>query len=118
MRVEPGELVALYGPSGSGKSTLLMVAAAVLPPDEGSVLVGGRDVTRLSPSEAAAYRMRDLGFVTQAVDLLEGADAVTNAALKLYGLGMRVGPAQRQVATLLEAVGLGARLRHRPHELS
>jgi ABC-type lipoprotein export system ATPase subunit len=116
--VGAGELVALYGPSGSGKSTLLAVAAAVLSPDAGEVLVDGRDVTRLSPREAADYRMRDLGFITQTVDLLDGASAVTNAALKLYGMGMRVGPANRRVAKMLEAVGLGHRLKHRPHEMS
>ncbi|HEV7754075.1 MAG TPA: ABC transporter ATP-binding protein [Baekduia sp.] len=118
LRIDPGELVALFGPSGSGKSTLLMIAAAVLGPDSGAVYVNGRDVTTLSSQEASAYRMRELGFITQAIDLLEGADAVTNAALKLYGLGMRVGPANRRVAKMLDAVGLGARLKHRPYELS
>jgi putative ABC transport system ATP-binding protein len=118
LRIEPGELVALFGPSGSGKSTLLMIAAAVLAPDSGGVYVNGRDVTSLSSRDAAAYRMSELGFISQAIDLLEGANAVTNAALKLYGMGMRVGPANRRVAKLLEAVGLGARLKHRPDELS
>jgi putative ABC transport system ATP-binding protein len=118
LRIEPGELVALFGPSGSGKSTLLMIAAAVLAPDSGGVYVNGRDVTSLSSRDAAAYRMTELGFISQAIDLLEGANAVTNAALKLYGMGMRVGPANRRVAKLLEAVGLGARLKHRPDELS
>ena len=116
--VGPGELVTLYGPSGSGKSTLLLIAAAVLAPDSGGVFVGDRDVTRLSAREAADYRMRELGFISQAIDLLDGADAVTNAALKLYGLGMGVGPANRRAAKMLEAVGLGARLKHKPHELS
>jgi putative ABC transport system ATP-binding protein len=118
LRIEPGELVALFGPSGSGKSTLLMIAAAVLAPDSGGVYVNGRDVTSLPSREGAAYRMRELGFISQAIDLLPGADAVTNAALKLYGMGMRVGPANRRVAKMLEAVGLGERLKHRPHELS
>jgi putative ABC transport system ATP-binding protein len=116
--VGPGEVVALYGPSGSGKSTLLAIAAAVLAPDAGEVLVDGRDVTRLSSRAASEYRMRELGFIAQTVELLEGASAVTNAALKLYGMGMRVGPANRRVAKMLEAVGLGDRLKHQPHELS
>src|SRR4051794_39503890 len=89
LEVGAGEVVALYGPSGSGKSTLLSVAAAVLAPDSGEVYVNGRDITRLSPREAADYRMRELGFITQTVDLLDGASAVTNAALKLYGMSMR-----------------------------
>jgi putative ABC transport system ATP-binding protein len=118
LQVGKGEMVALYGPSGSGKSTLLGIGAAILAPDAGEVDVNGRDVTRLSAREAADYRMRELGFISQAIDLLEGASAVTNAALKLYGMGMRVGPANRRVATMLEAVGLGARLHNRPHEMS
>jgi putative ABC transport system ATP-binding protein len=118
LQVDAGELVTLYGPSGSGKTTLLSVAAAILPPDSGAVYAGGRDVTRLSSRDAAAYRMRELGFISQAIDLLDGASAVTNAALKLYGMGMRVGAADRRAARMLEAVGLGTRLRHKPHELS
>jgi putative ABC transport system ATP-binding protein len=118
LRVEAGEMVALYGPSGSGKSTLLSIGAVVATPDAGEVYVNGRDVTHLSPREAADYRMRELGFISQTIDLLEGASAVTNAALKLYGMGMRVGPANRRVAKMLEAVGLGERLRNRPHEMS
>ncbi|WP_445148682.1 ABC transporter ATP-binding protein [Baekduia sp. Peel2402] len=116
--VGAGELVALYGPSGSGKSTLLGIAAAILAPDSGEVCVNGRDITRLSSRAAADYRMRELGFIAQSIELLEGASVVTNAALKLYGMGMRVGPANRRVAMMLEAVGLGHRLKHRPHELS
>jgi len=118
LEVDAGELVALYGPSGSGKSTLLGIAAAILAPDSGEVCVNGRDITRLSARAAADYRMRELGFIAQSIELLEGASVVTNAALKLYGMGMRVGPANRRVAKMLEAVGLGHRLKHRPHELS
>lgn len=118
LEVGAGEVVALYGPSGSGKSTLLGIAAAVISPDGGEVLVNGRDITRLSSRAASEYRMRELGFIAQSVELLAGASAVTNAALKLYGMGMRVGPANRRVARMLEAVGLGHRLRHQPHELS
>lgn len=116
--VAAGELVALFGPSGSGKSTLLSIAAGLLVPDSGRVLVGGRDVTRLSAREAAEYRKRELGFITQDVELLGGASAITNAALKLYGLGMKRRDADRRVALMLERLGLGARLNHRPHQLS
>lgn len=118
LAVEPGELVALYGPSGSGKSTLLEIAAAIVHPDAGSVLLDGRDLTSLSDHEASAYRLRALGFITQDVQLLDGASVVTNAALKLYATGMRRRDAERHVAHLLEHVGLGARLKHRPGQLS
>lgn len=118
LTVQAGELVALYGPSGSGKSTLLEIAAAVTPPDSGSVSLDRQDLTTLSAREAAAYRLRDLGFITQDVELLKGASVVTNAALKLYGTGMRRKDAERHVSHLLEYVGLGGRLRHRPSQLS
>jgi putative ABC transport system ATP-binding protein len=118
LEVAGGELVALFGPSGSGKSTLLSIAAGLLAPDSGRVMVGGRDVTRLSARDAAGYRKRELGFITQDVELLGGASAITNAALKLYGLGMKRRDADRRVALMLEGLGLGARLNHRPHQLS
>lgn len=116
--IEAGELVALFGPSGSGKSTLLMMAAAVLRPDRGSVVVHGRDVSALSERDAADYRMHELGFVRQSVELLGGASALDNAAMKLLGTGVSVRQARRRVAPLLEALGLGARLDHRPDQLS
>lgn len=118
LSVSAGELVALYGPSGSGKTTLLMLAAAVLRPDSGSVLVGGRDVSRFSASEAAGYRMRELGFIRQTRDLIPGATALDNAALKLLGRRTGIRAARRQVAPLLVRLGLGQRLCHLGAELS
>lgn len=116
--VSAGELVALYGPSGSGKTTLLMMAAAVLRPDSGSVLVAGREVSSLSAREAARFRMHELGFVRQSLDLLPGASALDNAALKLLGKPAGVRAARRQVEPLLARLGLGERLNHRPEQLS
>lgn len=116
--VGAGELVALFGPSGSGKSTLLMLAAAVLRPDSGGVWVGGREISALNARDAAAYRMNELGFVRQTIDLLGGATAVDNAALKLFGTGLSVREARRRVVPLLDRLGLGGRLQHRPEQLS
>lgn len=118
LAIEPGELVALFGPSGSGKSTLLEIAAGILAPDSGSVDLDGRDITRLSREQARRYRLRDLGFITQDIELLAGASVVTNAALKLYACGLGKREAHRHVTHLLERVGLGERLQHRPPELS
>ncbi|HEU0019383.1 MAG TPA: ABC transporter ATP-binding protein [Thermoleophilaceae bacterium] len=117
MVISPGELVALYGPSGSGKTTLLNVIAALIPPDSGTVLVGGEDVAAFSAREAARYRRTALGYVNQTPDLLSGVPAIANAALKLYGI-CRVREAHRQITPLMERLGLGDRLRHRPDELS
>jgi putative ABC transport system ATP-binding protein len=118
MTVEPGEFVALYGPSGSGKTTLLLLIAALMRPDAGSVLFDGRDVSTLSNREAARYRMQDVGIVRQNVQLVAGLSALDNAALKLAGSRMRVRDAERQVAPLLDRLGLRDRLDHRARELS
>lgn len=118
MTVAAGEVVAIFGPSGSGKSTLLMIAAAVLQPDSGGVYVDGRDVTALSERDGADYRMLELGFILQSVELLSGGNVMDNALLKLVGSGLGLRQARRRVAGLLEELGLGARLKHRPDQLS
>jgi putative ABC transport system ATP-binding protein len=118
LSVPRGELVALYGPSGSGKSTLLLMAAAVLKPDSGDVLVDGRSVSRLSSHDAASYRMNELGFIRQSLDLIPAATTLENAALKLIGEGHTVREAHRAVAPMLERLGLGHRLEQRSDALS
>jgi putative ABC transport system ATP-binding protein len=116
LSISRGELVALYGPSGSGKTTLLMLIAALLRPDSGAVLVDGREVSALSEDDGARYRLRELGYVDQSLALLPGARVVENAALKLWLTDAR--HAERTVEPLLRRLGLGERLRHRPHQLS
>jgi putative ABC transport system ATP-binding protein len=116
--VAAGELVALYGPSGSGKTTLLSIVAALMPPDAGTVTVNGLEVSSLSPKEAARYRMHELGYVSQSPDLLPGVAAIDNAALKLFGMRMGVREAHRRAVPLMERLGLGRRLGHRPDQLS
>ncbi len=116
--VGAGELVALYGPSGSGKSTLLLLAAAVIQPDTGEVLLDRERVSSLSASESADYRMQTVGFVRQSLDLIPGASALDNAAVKLLGHDQTVREAQRRVVPLLERLGLGERLGQRSETLS
>lgn len=118
LMVAAGELVALYGPSGSGKTTLLMMAAALLAPDSGAVLVDGHDISRLSAARAARYRLHELGFVRQSPEMIPGASAVENAALKLLGAGATPREAIREVRPLLEQLGLTGRLGHRSEQLS
>jgi putative ABC transport system ATP-binding protein len=118
LAVAAGELVALYGPSGSGKSTLLMLIAALLEPDEGEVMLEGRDIGRLSPREAAHYRLLELGFVRQTVNLIAGADAIDNAALKLMGADIGAREARRRIKPLMRRLGLQDRETHRPEHLS
>jgi putative ABC transport system ATP-binding protein len=118
LSVGSGELVALYGPSGSGKTTLLMMCAGVLEPDQGEVLVAGREISGLSAGDAARYRMHELGFIRQSLELIPGASALDNAALKLVGKRMSPRKARRTVAPLLEGLGLGGRLEQRADRLS
>jgi putative ABC transport system ATP-binding protein len=118
LSVARGELIALYGPSGSGKTTLLMLIAALLEPNAGTVTLDGRDVCSLSPREAARYRLLDLGFVRQSLNLIAGADVLDNAALKLMGTQLGAREARRRVRPLLDRLGLAERASHRPEQLS
>ena len=118
MAVAEGELVALYGPSGSGKTTLLMMIAALLAPDSGVVSLNGREVSSLPPREAARYRMHELGFVRQSFELIPGASALDNAALKLLGKSLSTRAARRRVVPMLRRLGLETRLEHRAEQLS
>ncbi len=117
LTVAPGEFVALYGPSGSGKTTLLLLAAAIMQPDEGSVLFDGREVSGLSASESARYRREQTGVVFQSFHLT-GSSALDNAAVKLLALGMTLGDAHMAALPWLERVGLGGRVEHASTEMS
>lgn len=117
LKVEAGEMVALYGPSGSGKTTLLLMVATLLAPTSGTVVIGGRDISSLSEREASHFRLSELGFIRQNFDLLPGVSAIDNAVLKLLK-AKRWRDAQREVTPLLERLGLGERLRHRAETLS
>lgn len=118
LTVSEGEFVALYGPSGSGKTTLLLLAAGLLAPDEGSIHFDGREISRMSAAESAAYRLKDVGFVFQTFHLISGASALDNAAIKLLGHGLSLREARRRAQPWLERVGLGARAEHTPDQLS
>jgi putative ABC transport system ATP-binding protein len=107
--IEPGELVMVYGPSGSGKSTLLQLSAGLLAPDDGRVLVNGRDISGLSAREAARMRLHELGFLAAFTSVLP-APAIENAALKLIGRRVSWKEAEEQVRPLLERLGMGEKL--------
>lgn len=118
MTVAAGELCALYGPSGSGKTTLLTIVAALLRPDSGQVLVAGRRIDDLPAIAAARYRRSELGYIGQSLDLIPGVSSIDNAALKLFDTRIGVRQARREIAPLMERLGLGRRLRHRAEQLS
>ena len=117
LKVNAGEMVALYGPSGSGKTTLLLMVATLLAPTAGEVVIGGREVSSLTEREASRFRLSELGFIRQNFDLLPGVSAIDNATLKLLKT-VRWRQAQRQITPLLDRLGLGERLSHRAETLS
>ena len=118
LRIEPGELVALYGPSGSGKTTLLSIAGAYMAPDAGTVGFAGREVTAFTAMERALYQRRDVGLVQQRYHLNAGSTAIDNAAVKLLADRVSLEEARRRAIPWLERVGLGDRLAYTPDKLS
>ena len=118
LTISPGEFVALYGPSGSGKTTVLLLAAALIAPEAGSVLFGGRDVSGLSEREGARYRLRDVGFVFQSFHLMPNTSALDNATIKLTAEGCKLGDARRRARPWLERLGLDERTENTPEQLS
>ena len=118
MHVRAGEVVALMGPSGSGKSTLLNILGCLDRPSGGHYVLGGRDVSTLTRTEQAWVRLHYMGFVFQAFHLIAEATVLENVALPLYYAGIARKERDDKARALLERVGLGDRLEHRPSQLS
>jgi putative ABC transport system ATP-binding protein len=118
LTVRDGELLAIVGQSGSGKSTLLHMMGTLDRPTSGSVWVAGDDVAGLGDSELSGLRAQRIGFVFQQFFLLEGVDVVENVANGLLYRGVPARERRRLATEVLEGVGLGRRLGHRPAQLS
>lgn len=118
VRIEAGEYVAIMGPSGSGKSTLMNVLGGLDRPSSGRYVLAGEDVGSLAPDRLAEFRNAKIGFVFQSFNLLPRLNAWQNVALPMmYGAvaaDQRAGRAKK----MLELVGLGDRIHHRPTQLS
>ena len=116
--IKPAEQVAIIGHSGSGKSTLLQLLGGLDTPTAGEIFVDGENIANLN--EAACGRMRNakLGFVYQFHHLLPEFTALENVAMPLLIRGIKVNEAHQEAAAILNKVGLGQRLNHKPGELS
>jgi lipoprotein-releasing system ATP-binding protein len=118
LRVGTGEMLAIIGESGSGKSTLLHILGGLDRPTSGEVLLSDRPLSDRSDEELAAVRNRGVGFVFQFHHLLREFSALENVSLPLRIAGHSSRDAEARARSLLERVGLGGRLHHRPGELS
>ncbi len=113
-----GAFWAIMGPSGAGKSTILHLIAGLTMPTEGTVLVEGADVSRMTPAELAALRRRRIGYVHQAFNLLPFLTAAENVGLPLVLDGVRQVEVDARVAEALAMVGMSHRATHHPTHLS
>jgi putative ABC transport system ATP-binding protein len=116
--IAEGAFLALMGPSGSGKSTLLNLIAGLDQADEGSILVGGVDITALSETELARWRASNVGFIFQFYNLIPVLTAFENVELPLLLSGLSKRQRREHVATALSLVRLEDRLDHYPRQLS
>jgi putative ABC transport system ATP-binding protein len=114
----PGEMVAIMGPSGSGKSTLMNVLGCLDVPTEGTYKLDGVNVSELSDSQLAEIRCRKIGFVFQSFNLLPRTSARANVELPLIYAGISSRQRRKRAEEMLNLVGLGERLDHKPSELS
>ena len=118
MSVQPGEIVAIVGPSGSGKTTLLGLIGGLDTPTSGSVVLAGQEISKLGEDKLADVRNRTIGFVFQFFNLVPTLTALENVMLPVqFDDKSRFKP-EKRAKELLELVGLGHRLNHKPKELS
>ncbi len=116
--IERGEFLAIIGPSGSGKSTLLNQIGILDTPTSGTILLNGIDVTKMSDKQRSKTRNKQLGFIFQYHHLLPDFNALENVMMPLLISGIKSSQAREIARKVLDEVGLGDRMDHRPNQLS
>ncbi len=118
LAVQQGEFIAILGASGSGKTTLLNLAGAIDDPSEGSVMINGKDISRLSDNEKADLRNRTIGYVFQTFNLVSVLTALENVMLALQIRGGKRSAIRQEAEDRLDEVGLADFMHQRPDKLS
>jgi len=118
LNIEQGEFISLMGASGTGKSTLLNLIASIDKPDEGSIVIDGTDITRLSRTKLANWRAANMGYIFQTHNLIPVLTAYENVELPLLLLSMSSSERRKRVEIALKAVDLLDRADHYPRQLS
>ncbi len=118
IEIARGEYISLMGPSGSGKSTLFNMIGALDGPTGGRVYIDGQDMSQLSRSQIAWFRCHRVGYIFQSYNLLPVMSALENVTLPMIFAGLSTKDRSKKGEDLLNLVGLGDRIHHRPDELS
>ena len=118
IKIKYGEYVSILGPSGSGKTTLFNMIGGLDKPTKGQVILDGRDISKLTPAQMAWVRCHKIGYIFQTFNLIPILTALDNVMLPMVFAGLSRKEREEKAKRLLERVGLGDRLHHRPNELS
>ncbi len=118
LQIEAGEFLAIMGPSGSGKTTLLNLIGALDTPTEGRVLIEGKNISKMNDTELTNIRRSQIGFIFQFYNLIPVLNALENVELPMLAAKIPRKSRERHAKYLLQVLGLGKRLHHRPEELS
>jgi len=118
LKINKGEFVAIEGPSGSGKSTLLHCIGCLDTPTRGKVYIDGQDISQMDSGELALIRRKKIGFIFQFFNVIPSLTALQNVELPMVFAGLDEDVRKKKATQLLEKVGLGKRLNHKPRELS
>ncbi|CDZ75506.1 putative ABC transporter ATP-binding protein TM_0352 [Peptoniphilus sp. ING2-D1G] len=118
LSIEKGQIVCVLGTSGSGKSTLLNALAGLEKPNSGEITIGGINITKLDEKRITKFRQLNVGFVFQSYNLIQTLNALENVSLSLAFRGMPKKERNEIAKDILNKVGLGDRLHHKPNEMS